>query len=132
MDNCKFCNRENIEIIAENELAIAFFDACPVSEGHALVIPKRHVETYFEATPEEHGAISQLVGAVKDMLDEELNPDGYNIGSNVGPAAGQTIFHFHVHIIPRYRGDVEDPRGGVRKVIPNNHYPRQCCNGSLH
>jgi len=132
MKKCIFCDRESLEIIAENDLALAFFDACPVSEGHALIIPKRHVETYFDATPEEHGAISLLAGVVKNMLEKELSPDGYNIGANIGPAAGQTVFHFHVHIIPRYRGDVEDPRGGVRKVIPNRSCRRHCNEEKLH
>ena len=132
MTNCVFCNREGFDIVAENELAIAFLDSCPVSEGHTLVIPKRHVETYFDATPEEHGAISVLVKAVKEMLDDKLSPDGYNIGANVGPAAGQTVFHFHMHIIPRYRGDVEDPRGGVRKVIPSRSAHRHCSGAELH
>jgi len=132
MTDCVFCKREDLEVVAENELAIAFLDACPVSEGHTLVIPKRHVETYFDATPEEHGAISILVNVVKELIDKELGPDGYNIGANVGPAAGQTVFHFHMHIIPRYRGDVEDPRGGVRKVIPNRSAHRHCSEAELH
>ena len=119
MSDCIFCQRDKLEIIAENELALAFKDSCPVSEGHSLVIPKRHVETYFDASPEEHAAISSLVGQVSRILQKEVSPNGYNIGANVGEAAGQTVFHFHVHIIPRYRGDVADPRGGVRKVIPN-------------
>jgi diadenosine tetraphosphate (Ap4A) HIT family hydrolase len=132
MKDCVFCQRDSLEIIAENDLALAFYDGCPVSEGHTLVIPKRHVETYFDATAEEHGAISMLVGEVKKLLQAKLNPDGYNIGANVGPAAGQTVFHFHMHIIPRYRGDVEDPRGGVRKVIPNRGCPRKCSGDELH
>ncbi len=118
MTGCVFCHRESLAIIDENELALAFYDACPVSAGHTLVIPKRHVETYFDASPEEHAAISSLAGQVCRNLQKELNPDGFNIGANVGEAAGQTVFHFHIHIIPRYKGDVADPRGGVRKVIP--------------
>jgi len=116
--DCVFCQHENLEIIAENELALAFPDICPVSKGHSLIIPKRHIEAYFEATPEEHAALSSLAGQVKLIIDRQFSPDGYNIGANVGQAAGQTVFHFHLHIIPRYRGDVADPRGGVRKVIP--------------
>jgi len=119
VNDCIFCRRDKLEIIAENELALAFKDRCPVSMGHSLVIPKRHVETYFDAGPEEHAAISSLVGQVSRFLQKDLNPDGYNIGANVGEAAGQTVFHFHIHVIPRYRGDVADPRGGVRKVIPS-------------
>jgi len=115
MNDCVFCRRESLDIIAENDLALAFYDACPVSKGHILVIPKRHVKTYFDASPEEHEAIR-----------------AYNIGANVGHDAGQTVFHFHIHIIPRYKGDVEDPRGGVRKVIPTrgNHF--QCSKNALH
>ncbi|MBM4236079.1 MAG: HIT family protein [Firmicutes bacterium] len=123
MSDCIFCQRDRLEIIAENELALAFKDSCPVSEGHCLVIPKRHVATYFDAGPEEHSAISILIGEVSRILNRDLSPDGYNIGANVGEAAGQTVFHFHIHIIPRYRGDVADPRGGVRKVIPNRSCP---------
>ncbi len=123
MSDCIFCHRDKLVIIAENELALAFKDSCPVSKGHSLVIPKRHVETYFDASPEEHAAISSLVGQVSRILQKEVSPNGYNIGTNVGEAAGQTVFHFHVHIIPRYRGDVADPRGGVRKVIPNRSCP---------
>ena len=132
MIDCIFCNRESLEVIAENKLALAFYDACPVSKGHILVIPKRHVETYFDASAKEHNAISQLVFEVKQYLEKNYNPDAYNIGANVGRDAGQTVFHFHIHIIPRYRGDVEDPRGGVRKVLPT-HNPRLVCNkNALH
>ena len=123
MSDCIFCQRNKLEIVAENELALAFKDSCPVSEGHCLVIPKRHVETYFDASPEEHAAIGSLVGQVSRLLQKDVSPDGYNIGANVGETAGQTVFHFHVHIIPRYQGDVADPRGGVRKVIPNRSCP---------
>jgi diadenosine tetraphosphate (Ap4A) HIT family hydrolase len=117
--DCVFCQREKLKIIAENELALAFPDICPVSEGHSLLIPKRHLETYFDATPEEHAALSSLAGQVRQILDQQFSPDGYNIGANIGWAAGQTVFHFHLHLIPRYSGDVADPRGGVRKVIPS-------------
>ena len=83
---------------------------------HLLVVPKRHVETFFEATLEEMDAITRLIIEVKDKLDQQFHPDGYNIGVNVGSAAGQTIFHLHVHVIPRYSGDVPDPRGGIRRI----------------
>lgn len=116
MPECIFCNISQDKVIAENDLALAFFDGYPVNEGHTLIIPKRHVETYFDATQEEKNAISLLLAEVKERLDEEFNPDGYNIGVNVGAAGGQTIFHLHVHLIPRYAGDVPDPRGGVRKI----------------
>jgi len=132
MTECVFCLRDSLEIIAENKLALAFYDTCPVSDGHVLVIPKRHVETYFDATPEEHRAISLLIFEVKSLLEKKLSPDGYNIGANVGQAAGQTVFHFHIHIIPRYRGDVEDPRGGVRKVISTRNSHLKCSKNALH
>ncbi len=106
------------EWVASNAWAFALRDRYPVSPGHTLVIPRRLVATWFEATPEEQRALFDLVDEVKRRLDEELAPDGYNVGFNVGEAAGQTVFHLHVHVIPRFRGDVADPRGGVRHVIP--------------
>ena len=111
-----FCNKRGEEIIVENELAKAFYDSYPVNEGHVLVVPKRHVETFFEAEMEEIDAISRLVFKVKDVLEKKYSPDGYNVGVNVGRPGGQTIFHLHMHVIPRYEGDVEDPRGGIRKI----------------
>ena len=86
--------------------------------GHLLLIPFRHIPTLFEATDEEQAALLALVREAKDLLDDRFRPDGYNIGVNVGTAAGQTVMHLHVHVIPRYAGDMEDPRGGVRGVIP--------------
>lgn len=106
------------EWVAANALAFAIRDRYPVSPGHTLVIPRRQVATWFEATAEEQHALFALVDAVKQGLDAELKPDGYNVGFNVGEAAGQTVFHLHVHVIPRFQGDVTDPRGGVRHVIP--------------
>ncbi len=105
--------------VAENELAFAIRDAFPVTEGHTLVITKRVVPTWFDASPEEQAAILRLIDEVKRQLDETLEPDGYNVGFNAGEAAGQTVMHLHVHVIPRYRGDMDDPRGGVRHVIPS-------------
>ena len=105
-------------VVAENALAFAIRDGFPVSDGHTLVITKRLVPTWFEATREEQLAILELVDEVKARLDVELRPDGYNVGFNAGVAAGQTVMHLHVHVIPRYSGDVEDPRGGVRHLIP--------------
>lgn len=113
---CIFCRQPETEVLCENELALAFFDKFPVNQGHVLVIPKRHAVTYFDATTEELTAINELVFQVKDIMDEKYNPDGYNIGVNVNHAGGQTVFHLHVHVIPRYVGDVEDPRGGVRNL----------------
>ncbi|MTI94704.1 MAG: HIT family protein [Firmicutes bacterium] len=119
MKECIFCKLPETELLCENDLARAFYDKFPVNEGHVLITPKRHVVDYFGATPEELAAINELVAEVKEILDKKYNPDGYNIGVNVGHAGGQTIFHLHVHVIPRFEGDVEDPRGGVRNLKPN-------------
>lgn len=116
MTNCIFCSTPETEILSENHLAIAFFDKFPVNQGHVLIIPKRHVETLFEATLEEISAINELIFQVKEILQDRFAPDGYNLGVNVGEAGGQTIFHLHFHLIPRYKGDIPDPRGGVRKI----------------
>jgi diadenosine tetraphosphate (Ap4A) HIT family hydrolase len=106
--------------VASNTLALAIEDGFPVSPGHTLVIPRREVRTWFDATPAEQAAIFALVDEVKRLLDaRDPRPDGYNVGFNAGEAAGQTVMHLHVHVIPRYRGDVDDPRGGVRHVIPS-------------
>ncbi len=104
--------------VASNDLAFALRDGFPVSPGHTLVVPRRLVATWFEATRAEQLAILELVDAVKAQLDAALRPDGYNVGFNAGLAAGQTVMHLHVHVIPRYVGDMPDPRGGVRHVIP--------------
>lgn len=118
-DPCLFCEfLKNKEIEAENDLAFAIFDGFPVNPGHVLVIPKRHVANYFELTTEEVLAIRDLLQRMKTEVDAKFHPDGYNIGVNVGADAGQSIFHVHVHLIPRYKGDVKNPRGGVRGVIP--------------
>lgn len=108
------------EWVAANEVAFAIRDRFPVTPGHTLVITKRVVATWFDATPDEQSGLMQLVNDVKDQLDTSLNPspDGYNVGFNCGDAAGQTVSHVHVHVIPRYQGDMDDPRGGVRNVIP--------------
>ena len=101
------------------QYAVAVFDEFPVSIGHTLIIPKRHVESLFELTDEELKDIYTLIVQSKNKLDELYKPDGYNIGINEGRAAGRTIDHVHIHIIPRYIGDVENPRGGIRGVIPD-------------
>jgi diadenosine tetraphosphate (Ap4A) HIT family hydrolase len=115
---CPFCEVEPRRVIASNELALALRDGYPVSPGHTLVVPLRHVASWFETTPEEQRALMALLETVKAELDEALHPAGYNIGVNVGEAAGQTVDHVHVHLIPRFPGDVDDPTGGVRLVIP--------------
>jgi diadenosine tetraphosphate (Ap4A) HIT family hydrolase len=110
--------------LASNALAFAVRDGFPVSPGHTLVVPRRLVATWFEASRDERIAIIDLVDEVKRRLDAEHHPDGYNIGVNIGVAAGQSVMHLHLHVIPRYRGDVDNARGGVRHVIPRRgHYP---------
>ena len=116
--NCPFCDIPGSEIILSNELCYARLDKYPVSDGHMLVIPYRHFSNYFDVTPEEKNAIWSLVDELKHEIRQKRSPDGYNIGMNIGRAAGQTIPHLHVHLIPRYEGDMEDPMGGVRGVIP--------------
>ncbi len=115
---CPFCALPPERIIDSNDLALVIRDGYPVSPGHTLVIPKRHIGSWFEITPEEQSAILGLLGKAKAVLEEEFKPDGYNIGINDGPTAGQTVPHLHMHLIPRYKGDLEDPRGGVRWIIP--------------
>ncbi|MGX9822331.1 HIT family protein [Lactococcus lactis] len=116
MTDCPFCQMK--DTIFENELAQAFYDAYPVSEGHMLITPKRHVSSYFEMTKAERKAIEELLDLSKDDLTDKFHAEAYNIGINVGKAAGQTVFHCHVHLIPRHQGDVKNPTGGVRGVIP--------------
>jgi len=113
------CTLDENNIVAANDLAVAFRDNFPVSPGHTLVITRRHAETWFEATRDEQVAVLDLINEVKNCLDDELLPDGYNVGFNAGEAAGQTIPHLHVHVIPRFVGDVDDPTGGVRLVVPD-------------
>jgi diadenosine tetraphosphate (Ap4A) HIT family hydrolase len=121
---CLFC-KDARGVSLSNTLAYSARDSYPVSPGHTLVIPRRHVASFFELTPEEVNACMALINEERKLLDEEFKPDGYNIGVNIGLAAGQSILHVHVHIIPRYKGDVDNPQGGVRHVIPKKaHYKR--------
>ena len=113
---CPFCT--GVAAVLDNGLAWACFDKNPVTRGHLLLVTRRHVPDWFLATAEERGALMDLVDDGHEMLEREFQPDGYNVGLNVGAAAGQTIPHLHVHLIPRYVGDCPDPRGGVRGVIP--------------
>ena len=115
--DCPFCR--NPEFIIENELAFASWDSYPANTGHCLITPRRHIAEYFQATAEEKVAIWSLVDEMKTIIDKEHKPDGYNIGVNIGAAAGQSVPHIHIHMIPRYWGDVENPKGGVRGVIPH-------------
>jgi diadenosine tetraphosphate (Ap4A) HIT family hydrolase len=115
---CPFCHLEKSRITLENDSAVAFPDAFPVAEGHMLVVPKRHVVSLFELPEDDQIAVWSLVALVRGKLASELEPDGFNVGVNDGPAAGQTVLHAHVHVIPRRAGDVADPRGGVRWVMP--------------
>lgn len=121
---CLFC-KDPRGVSLQNEFAYSARDSYGVSPGHTLVIPRRHVADFFNLTPEEINACMALITEERKLLDEEFNPDGYNIGVNVGAAAGQSILHVHIHLIPRYKGDVENPQGGVRHVIPKKaHYTR--------
>lgn len=121
MDKCLFCKWKNEKdrIILENDLAFACYDEIAVNPGHMLFMTKRHVKDFFETTPEERMAIFELIDKAKELIDEKHKPDGYNIGMNCGEAGGQSVMHIHVHLIPRYFGDVPNPRGGIRGVIPN-------------
>ena len=117
---CLFCNIEEERIIAENKLIFAIRDGYPVTEYHTLFIPKRHEADYFELTKDEVDAINELLKEQKLLLEQEDSSiTGFNIGINIGKDAGQTIFHVHVHLIPRREGDMDNPKGGVRGVIPD-------------
>ena len=117
MVNCIFCQPQ--PYVLENDLAAAFFDIRPVSQGHLLIIPKKHYPTFFDVPDADRQAMMTLMAQAKGYLDDRYHPDGYNIGVNVGRDAGQTVMHCHVHLIPRYHGDVPNPRGGIRKMLPN-------------
>ena len=114
---CLFCGEQ--KIMLENTLAYVTHDTYPVTQGHTLVIPRRHVPSLFDLTMEERLAMLELLDSAKRELDERYRPDGYNIGINDGAAAGQSIMHLHIHLMPRYKGDKADPRGGVRWILPD-------------
>ncbi|MCC5793641.1 MAG: HIT family protein [Chromatiales bacterium] len=116
--SCPFCTIEPARLLHESTAVRILRDGFPVSPGHLLLVPRRHVESWFEATPEEQQALTAAIAVAKALVEREHQPDGYNVGMNLGPAAGQTVMHLHLHVIPRYRGDVADPRGGVRWVLP--------------
>lgn len=115
---CPFCNPIAEDIVARSDLCYAMWDRFPVNKGHLLIIPFRHTPDFFSMTPEERDGVVSLVASCKEVIEENFTPDGYNIGFNVGEAAGQTLMHCHCHVIPRYAGDVPEPRGGVRGVVP--------------
>ncbi|MFT5139851.1 MAG: diadenosine tetraphosphate (Ap4A) HIT family hydrolase [Lysobacterales bacterium] len=115
-DPCLFCGPR--EVVRCNELAYCTRDTYPVNPGHALIMPYRHCASFFDLTPEEVTACMALVMEEKKVLDQEFSPNGYNVGVNVNTAGGQSIFHVHIHLIPRYTGDSLRPQGGVRQVIP--------------
>ena len=117
-ERCPFCDIAPERIVARNSLAIAVSDGFPVSEGHTLVLPREHKANLFDLPGQTQAALWQLVAEVRNELQFDLAPAGFNIGLNDGVAAGQTVMHVHIHVIPRYRGDVRDPRGGIRCVIP--------------
>ncbi len=121
---CLFC-KDPRGVSMQHELAFSARDSYPASPGHTLIIPRRHVASFFDLTAEEVAACMDLIKEEKKQIDTEFSPDGYNVGVNVGPAAGQSVFHVHIHLIPRYKGDAENPQGGVRHVIPGKgHYTR--------
>ena len=120
--SCPFCEITNNDvaqrIITQNELAFVMRDGYPITEGHTLIILKRHIPSFFEITYKERRALLGLLDRAQKEINQEFNPDAYNIGINDGLAAGQTVSHLHIHLVPRYEGDVKDPRGGLRWVIP--------------
>lgn len=116
MSSCVFCGEQ--KSLARNEHAFMIYDRWPVTPGHLLIVTARHVEDFFKTTAAERQAILRLLDRARLLLDETYSPQGYNIGINIGETAGQTVMHVHLHVIPRYRGDTPNPRGGVRGVIP--------------
>ena len=121
MIDCLFCDRINTtqhHIILESDETYVRWDNMPVSQGHLEIVPKRHVVSFFELTEQELSSIYKLMIQAKGLLDKKYSPAGYTIGVNEGEAAGRTIHHLHIHLIPRYLGDVKNPRGGIRHIIP--------------
>ena len=116
---CIFCEMSSSKaVLASNSYAFFVKDQFPISQGHSLIILKRHISSFFDLTEQEIQGLMSLLNVAKGLLEEEYSIDSYNIGINDGPAAGQTIPHLHIHLIPRYDGDVEDPRGGLRWLFP--------------
>ena len=123
---CLFCDVRKTGIVYENKLAYASYDSYPVSEHHCLIIPKRHIKDYFELSNDELVACDDLIKIVKkEITDKDPLVKGFNLGTNIGIVSGQSILHCHFHLIPRREGDVDNPQGGIRSVIPNKqHYKR--------
>lgn len=119
MNSCPFCIPDQTRVILSNFHALAISDSFPVSPGHTLIVPKRHVASLFEATREENDALLDLLRQMRQLLQQVRNPASFNIGINDGAAAGQTIMHLHIHLSPHYSGDAGDPRGGVRWIFPD-------------
>jgi diadenosine tetraphosphate (Ap4A) HIT family hydrolase len=113
--SCELC--APADLVTENGLAYARYDSNSLSRGHVIIVPKRHVADFFEMTDAEQAALLDLLRQAKNLVQRKYSPDGFNIGANVGKAAGQNRMHVHFHLIPRYRGDVADPRGGIRRVL---------------
>jgi diadenosine tetraphosphate (Ap4A) HIT family hydrolase len=119
MTGCVFCPPLAERVLAENKTCLAIRDGYPITPGHALVIPRRHVASIFDLSEEELSDLWKLLRQARDVIQASHSPSAFNIGVNDGPAAGQTVAHVHVHLIPRYAGDVSEPRGGVRWIIPS-------------
>jgi len=117
--HCLFCSLPTSRILFENQFVFSIYDGYPISEGHTLIIPKRHIASFFESTAAEQQALLTMLHQVKAEIQQQHQPQGYNIGINDGLAAGQTVMHLHIHLIPRYEGDSADPRGGVRWIFPD-------------
>jgi len=115
---CPFCTLPVERILLSNHYGVAIRDGFPISQGHSLIIPRRHVSSFFLLSEGEREKLFEMLEEIKQQLDKEFNPDSYNIGINDGAAAGQTVPHLHIHLIPRYQGDRDDPRGGIRWIIP--------------
>jgi diadenosine tetraphosphate (Ap4A) HIT family hydrolase len=116
--DCELCSQH--EVLLENALAYVRQDNNSLSRGHVLVVPKRHVSSFFDMTTEEQAAVLALLREIQKTIQQQHSPDGYNIGVNIGKAGGQSRMHVHMHLIPRYAGDVSDPRGGIRCVLPGS------------
>ena len=117
-EDCPFCNPPDSNVWHSNDKGIVLWDGFPVAEGHSLIVPTTHVASLFDLASEDQQSLWQMASEVREILTKKLSPDGFNVGLNDGVAAGQTIMHAHIHVVPRWAGDVADPRGGVRWVLP--------------